>query len=264
MLQTTQITLTIGPLAVAVRTPMTMAMGVASVASLTGRTTRLALGTSSTVVVERWHGRPRQRSVTALGEAARAVRALLDGEKAEVAGEVVGSRGLPPAAAGARSPRDHGRVRRRRAGRRGAPRRPGGAEHGEPRPWSVASASSSTARTDALGRARLPIAVWLATAVDPLDETIAQGLRGKVAYLAAPGYGEMFIAEGFADVVALARSGAAAARQSWPPWPPNCSRPPAWWATRTTVRARLAAYHQAGADEVCLVPATAGDPGRGR
>ena len=51
--------LNIGPLAVSVRTPMTMAMGAASVASLTGRPTRLAIGTSSTVVVEEWHGRAR-------------------------------------------------------------------------------------------------------------------------------------------------------------------------------------------------------------
>ena len=36
-LQTEQINLTIGPLAVSVRTPMTMAMGIASVADLTDR-----------------------------------------------------------------------------------------------------------------------------------------------------------------------------------------------------------------------------------
>ncbi|MFT5441625.1 MAG: alkanesulfonate monooxygenase SsuD, partial [Myxococcota bacterium] len=41
--QSSQIALTIGPLAVSVRTPMGLAMGVASVASLTGREVRLAL-----------------------------------------------------------------------------------------------------------------------------------------------------------------------------------------------------------------------------
>ncbi len=46
-LQTERIGLTLGPLAVSVRTPMTMAMGIASVAALTGRETRLALGAST-------------------------------------------------------------------------------------------------------------------------------------------------------------------------------------------------------------------------
>ena len=61
-LQTENIALTIGPLAVSVRTPMTIAMGAASVADLTGRTTNIALGASSTVVVEEWHGRTRART----------------------------------------------------------------------------------------------------------------------------------------------------------------------------------------------------------
>ena len=60
--RTEQIALNIGPLAVSVRTPMTMAMGIASVADLTGRKASLALGASSTVVVEEWHGRHRVRT----------------------------------------------------------------------------------------------------------------------------------------------------------------------------------------------------------
>lgn len=258
-LQTTQITLTIGPLAVAVRTPMTMAMGVASVAALTGRPTRLALGTSSTVVVERWHGRSRHRSVTALGEAARAVRALLDGEKADVPGEVVGSRGyhlrLP-------APGAHVTMAAFGDGALGA-----AARHADRVVLNMVSPAmvgrfrqQLDARTDALGRPRLPMAVWLATAVDPLEETIAQGLRGKVSYLAAPGYGEMFMAEGFGDVVALARSGASP-RDVLAALPPELLAATGLVGDEATVRARLAAYHRAGADEVCLVPATAGDPG---
>jgi alkanesulfonate monooxygenase SsuD/methylene tetrahydromethanopterin reductase-like flavin-dependent oxidoreductase (luciferase family) len=64
--------LVLGPFAVAVRDPAMIAMGAASVAALTGRDVSVALGTSSTVVVEGWHGRSRTLSVTALAESARA------------------------------------------------------------------------------------------------------------------------------------------------------------------------------------------------
>ena len=73
-LNTQQIGLTVGPLAVSVRTPMTMAMGLASVMDLTGRPARLALGASSVVVVEEWHGRQRLRTATHLSESARILR----------------------------------------------------------------------------------------------------------------------------------------------------------------------------------------------
>ena len=85
--------LIVGPLAVTVRDPAMIAMGAASVASLTGRDVGVALGTSSTTVVERWHGRDRRRTGRALDESASAVRVLLDGEKAEVPGEVVRTSG---------------------------------------------------------------------------------------------------------------------------------------------------------------------------
>lgn len=258
-LQARHLTLTIGPLAVAVRTPMTMAMGVASVASLTGRPVRLGLGTSSTVVVERWHGRRRERSVTALAEAAQATRALLDGEKADVAGSVVSSRGYHlrlPAPGAHLSIAAFGDGALRVA-----------AHHADRVVLNMVSPAMVArfrrdldALTTAAGRPRLPIAVWLATAVDPTDETVAQGLRGKVSYLAAPGYGEMFAAEGFGDVVALARSGASP-RDVLAALPPELLMATGLVGDEAAVRARLAAYHQAGADEICIVPATAGDPG---
>jgi alkanesulfonate monooxygenase SsuD/methylene tetrahydromethanopterin reductase-like flavin-dependent oxidoreductase (luciferase family) len=53
--------LVLGPLAVPVRDPVMIAMGVASVAALTGRPVAVALGTSSPLVVEQWHGRSRAR-----------------------------------------------------------------------------------------------------------------------------------------------------------------------------------------------------------
>ena len=72
--RTKQIGLVLGPLAVSVRTPMTMAMGVASVATLAGRSVDLALGASSHVVVEEWHGRARARTATHMQESAQVAR----------------------------------------------------------------------------------------------------------------------------------------------------------------------------------------------
>ncbi|WP_157978423.1 LLM class flavin-dependent oxidoreductase, partial [Nocardia aurea] len=77
--ETRRVGLTVGPLAVAVRDPMTIARGVASVADLTGRRVGVAIGTSSPVVVAQWHGRDRSRSVTRLRESAVVLRELLDG-----------------------------------------------------------------------------------------------------------------------------------------------------------------------------------------
>src|SRR5208337_3466551 len=125
--------LTIGPLAVAVRDPLMIAMGAGSLAELTGRTVNVALGSSSPVVVEQWHGRRQERTALALAESATAVRALLAGGKADVRGEVISTRarraGLPagarPAGGGHRDRRrgrrpaaEHRRDRRRVPGHR--------------------------------------------------------------------------------------------------------------------------------------------------
>ena len=90
---TNNIALTVGPLAVSVRTPMTMAMGIASVADLTGRPTQLALGASSTVVVEEWHGQERARTATHLAETAQIVRSLLNGDKVTFKGKIASCSG---------------------------------------------------------------------------------------------------------------------------------------------------------------------------
>ena len=92
--RTARAALTIGPLAVAVRDPVMIAMGAGSLAELTGRTVNVALGSSSPVVVEQWHGRRQERTALALAESAAAVRALLAGDKADVRGEVISTRGF--------------------------------------------------------------------------------------------------------------------------------------------------------------------------
>ncbi len=50
-------TLKIGPLAVGVRGPVTLALGASSVASLTGSRVDIALGASSPAIVAGWHDR---------------------------------------------------------------------------------------------------------------------------------------------------------------------------------------------------------------
>jgi alkanesulfonate monooxygenase SsuD/methylene tetrahydromethanopterin reductase-like flavin-dependent oxidoreductase (luciferase family) len=92
--RTRRAALTIGPLAVAVRDPVMIAMGAGSLAELTGRTVNVALGSSSPVVVEQWHGRRQERTALALAESAAAVRTLLAGGKADVRGEVISTRGF--------------------------------------------------------------------------------------------------------------------------------------------------------------------------
>src|SRR5205085_10906638 len=55
--ETQSIRLVVGPLAVGVRTPASLALGMASVTTLGARPADLALGASNPLVVSAWHGR---------------------------------------------------------------------------------------------------------------------------------------------------------------------------------------------------------------
>jgi probable F420-dependent oxidoreductase len=256
-LQTRHIGLNIGPLAVSVRTPATMAMGAASVADLTGRAPKIALGASSNVVVEEWHGRERVRTATHLDETAGILRTLLAGDKADFQGELARCSGYrlrlepiaTPITIAAFSP----------AAVRAAGRRADRMLLNMVTPQSLAELREQLAEAaQAAGRPLPPVAVWLPCAVDPAPETLRQLKHGLVGYLAAPGYGEMMAAAGFAELVDFARTR---------PHPKQLleAMPDALIATlgllgdAAAVRERLDAYAEAGADEVCLVPATAGD-----
>ena len=204
-LQTEQIGLVIGPLAVSVRTPLTIAMGAASVAALTGRKPAVALGASSTVVVEEWHGRERTRTATHLDETARILRTLLDGEKARFSGELASCQGYrlrldapaTPLTIAAFSP----------AAVRTAARRADRMLLNMVTPESLATLRGQlSSAAEKAGRDTPALAVWLPAAVDPQRETVDQLKRALVGYLAAPGYGEMMMAAGFSDLVELARS----------------------------------------------------------
>jgi probable F420-dependent oxidoreductase len=244
--------LTIGPLAVAVRDPVMIAMGAGSLAELSGRTVNVALGSSSPVVVQQWHGRRQERTALALQESATAVRTLLAGGKADVAGQVISTRGY--------------RLRTR------APGTPLTIAAFGPGAVKVAARQAdrmvinlvtpkSAARLvqmlhdecRAAGRPVPPVAAWVAASVDPSAAGIEQLRRGLVAYLSAPGYGEMFAEAGFADVVRFARTGPHPA-ELLAAIPPEIVGHVSLAGSVQAVQARLAEYAHAGVDEIALVP----------
>jgi probable F420-dependent oxidoreductase len=250
--RTSRASLTIGPLAVAVRDPVMIAMGASSLTELTGRTVNVALGSSSPVVVEQWHGRRQERTALALAESAAAVRALLAGDKADAWGEVISTRGF--------------RLRTRAPGTpltiaafgRGAVR--AAARQADRMVINLVTPKSAARLVQMLhdecrvaGRPVPPVAIWLATVIDPNGPGIEQLRRGLVSYLPAPGYGEMFAEAGFGDVVRFARTR---------PHPGELlAAIPAELVGHVSlagnieaVHARLAEYADAGVDEVALVP----------
>lgn len=101
------------------------------------------------------------------------------------------------------------------------------------------------------------LAAWIPVAVDPDGAAVEQLRRGLVPYVAAPGYGEMFVEAGFPDVVALARSGAGAG-EVLGAIPDGLVEAVAAVGDAETCRRRLA---ELPVDDVVVVPATAGDPG---
>ncbi len=257
--KTEWIALTLGPLAVSVRTPMTMAMGIASVADLTGRQTNLALGASSVVVVEEWHGRERARTATHLAETARIARALLAGEKVKFEGELASCNGyhlrldapkssVTVAAFGPAAVRTAARYSDRMLLNMVTPE-------------SLARLRKQMEEAaKKAGRPAPKLAVWLTCAVDPERETIEQLLRAVVGYLAAPGYSEMISEAGFAELVEFART-RPHPKELLAAMPDELMSTIGLLGSETEIANRLEEYRAAGADEVCLVPATAGDSG---
>jgi probable F420-dependent oxidoreductase len=275
--RTARAALTIGPLAVAVRDPVMIAMGAGSLAELTGRTVNVALGSSSPVVVEQWHGRRQERTALALAESATAVRTLLAGGKADVRGQVISTRGF--------------RLRTRAPGTpltiaafgRGAVK--AAARHADRMVINLVTPKSAARLVQLLhdecraaGRPVPPVAVWLAAVVCPAEAgaardgaaqggaarggagaegrqlaSIEQLRRGLVAYMSAPGYGEMFAEAGFGDVVRFARTRPHPG-ELLAAIPAELTGHVSLIGDQRAVRARLAEYARAGVDEVALVP----------
>jgi probable F420-dependent oxidoreductase len=257
--RTDRIALTIGPLAVSVRSPMTMAMGVASVADLTGRRTCLALGASSSLVVEGWHGRKWLRTARHLDDTAHIVRGLLDGEKVDFSGDLASCRGyrlrldpvsgpLTVAAFGPAAVRVAGRRADRMLLNMVTP-----VSLGRLRRQLVEAAEQA-------GRPTPKVAVWLSCAVGPQPEALQQLQRAIVGYLAAPGYAEMISEAGFTELVEFART-RPHPRELLAAMPDELPGVIGLVGSAAAIGGRLEEYRAAGVDEICLVPATAGDPG---
>jgi probable F420-dependent oxidoreductase len=250
--RTARAALTVGPLAVAVRDPVMIAMGVASLTELTGRAVNVALGSSSPVVVQRWHGRRAEHTATALAESAGVVRTLLSGGKAELDGQVIRTRGYRLRTAAPCSPLTIAAF--------GAGAVKVAARYADRMVINLVTPKSAARlvqllrdECQAAGRPVPPVAVWLGTVVNPSEPGLEQLRRGLVAYLSAPGYGEMFAEAGFGDLVRFAR------RRPHPgellaAIPAELVGHVSLVGDEQAVRARLAEYAGAGVDEVALVP----------
>ncbi|MFK7731168.1 MAG: LLM class F420-dependent oxidoreductase [Pseudomonadales bacterium] len=253
-----EMALNIGPLAVDVRTAMTMAMGVASVAELTGRTVRLAIGSSSKVVVEEWHGRPRLRTAKHLEEAAGILRALLSGEKVKFRGELATCNGYHLRTS---TPGAHITV-----AAFGALAVKAAAQQADRMLLNMVTTDSAARLKQQLedaakeaGRETPKLAAWLACAIDPTPEAIGQMLRSKVGYLSAPGYSDMFVEAGFGELVSFAKT-RPHPKEVLAAMPAEMAAAVGMVGNIDTLRRRVSEYQAAGIDEICIVPATAGDP----
>jgi alkanesulfonate monooxygenase SsuD/methylene tetrahydromethanopterin reductase-like flavin-dependent oxidoreductase (luciferase family) len=101
--------------------------------------------------------------------------------------------------------------------------------------------------------------VWVPGALDPGEQALAQ-LAGQLAvYLGAPGYGELFAGLGFEGLVEQARAGSAR-RELADAIPRELLEQIGALGSAEQIAARVAAYHNAGADHVAIVPGTAEDP----
>jgi probable F420-dependent oxidoreductase len=242
--------LTLGPLAVHVRSAFQIATGVASVASLTRAHVDVALGTSSPAVVA-WHGRDREQPARRLRAAVAEVRSLLSGDRG-VTGARLRLRPVPASITVAAF---------------------------GPLAIDVAAASAErlvlnlvtvdeVARVRSLldhrvrGTGRRPprLAAWLTLALDPSADDHAQIARALVQYLAAPGYAEVLERAGAADAVAAARAGAASPKELAGLVPAEVAAAVGLLGGRDEIERRIRTYRSAGLDEVCVVPVSSTVP----
>ncbi|MFZ1177338.1 MAG: LLM class F420-dependent oxidoreductase [Mycobacterium sp.] len=258
-LRAPEMILKIGPLAVGVRGPVSLALGVSSVASLTGSRVDIALGASSPAIVTGWHDRPWAHHVPVMRETIECLRSILTGARVEYVGRHVSShgfrlRGAQPdtrIALGAFGP---GMIRV-------------AAQHADEVVLNLASPARVAEVRAAIntgaaaeGRAAPRLTVWVPAALNPGAAAHAQLAAQLAVYLGPPGYGEMFSALGFDDLVRRARAGATR-RELAAAVPVELLDRVGALGSADRVAERLRAYREAGADCVAVVPSTAEDPG---
>jgi probable F420-dependent oxidoreductase len=249
--------LKIGPLAVGVRSPVALALGLASVATLTGAHADLALGASSPAIVSGWHDRPWAAIAPRARETIEAVRSILAGDRVDYSGRHVRTHGFR-----LRAPQPEAKISLAAFG---------------PSMTRVAAATADEivlnlvtpervaqvrAIVDSQARARdrsAEIAVWVTVALDPGSATLAQMAAQIAVYLRPPGYGEMFTELGFGSLVDRARAGTKRAELAQEITIELLSQVCAIGSERQ-IQARLESYRAAGATRIGVVPATAEDP----
>lgn len=256
-----QASLCLGPFPAAVRDPVTIARGAASVAALTGRRIGVALSASTSTVVEEWHGRSRGVPATVVAESASALRGpkadsgLLSGAAVDFSGALVRTRGY----AGTLAPSNAEvsvlafgmeltEVAVARADRLIVPI--GTVEHIARLRAKVYLASERAGRTPPR------LAIWVPVAIDPDESARRDLLRAMVPYLRAAGFAAMFTESGFGEVVRLARSGAHI-RSVVAAAPTELLSAVAAVGSRAEVDAALTEYQAVGADDVLLIPHSA-------
>ena len=249
---TRALTVTLGPLAVGVHSVPSLAMMLGSVETIGERPARLALGASSQVVVERWHGRAWRSNAQRLTETVAGVRQAAEG-KTSLRGGVVHSAGFRPAL-----PITDLHVTVAALG-----------------PEAVAAAAESGDRVvvnlvtppaageirrslDQLGAQETRLAAWVVTGgrSEPVRVQVAAAV---CRYLAAPGYVDMLTAAGFGQQVAHAQEGRPLAQLvdtiGW-----DLLDAIGLFGSRRELEAGLRTLVEHGVSEVCAVPATADDP----
>jgi probable F420-dependent oxidoreductase len=257
-LRTPGLALKIGPLAVGVRSPVALALGLASVTALTGAHVDLALGASSPDIVSGWHDRPWAALAPRARETVEAVRAILAGERAEYSGQHVRAHGFR-----LKQPQPDARISLAAFGP--SMTRVAAAVADEVvlnlvTPERVAEVRQLV-DAEARARDRPPpeIAVWVTVALDPGAPTLAQMAAQLAVYLRPPGYGEMFTQLGFGSLVERARAGARRGELA-EEIPIELLRQVCALGSEAQIQARLASYRAAGASSIGVVPATAEDP----
>jgi len=251
--------LKIGPLAVGVRSPVALALGLASVTTLTGAHADLALGASSPDIVSGWHDRPWAAVAPRARETVEALRAILTGERTAYSGQHVRALGfrlreaLPDvkislAAFGPHMTRVAASIADEIVLNLVTPERVA----------EVRATVESEARS--AGRPPPQIAVWVSVALEPGAATLAQMAAQTAVYLRPPGYGEMFTELGFGSLVDRARAGAKRGELASEITVELLNQVCAI-GSRDQIEKRLDAYRGAGAGHVGIVPATAEDPG---
>ena len=251
--------LKIGPLAVGVRTPVSMALAASSLATLTGSEVGLALGASSPAIVSGWHDRDWAHSASRMRETVDCLREILAGEPSAYEGRRVRTHGFR-----LRRPQPEMRISVAAFGpamTRVAARHADEVVLNLVPPERVGAVRATVdIEAAAAGRTAPDLAVWVPVALEPGDEAREQLGAQLAVYLGAPGYSEMFSALGFSDLVARARQGARRSELARS-MPFELLEQIGAVGTIEDVVARISAYHDAGADIVGVVPSTAEDPG---